>query len=137
MSDVVVQGGVSAETLRSISTPDRVESRLGTLEFVDGAPTEATAAHLMENDPQLLDNRRGRAILSYLRNKAASRDGQIAHLATRLLREGQITTASGLSLEAGELAGGKLSGGALLEGRVPGGELSGCSGASSSSGFFA
>ncbi|HEY5362389.1 MAG TPA: DUF1254 domain-containing protein [Streptosporangiaceae bacterium] len=41
--------GVSAETLRSISTPDRVESRLGPLEFVDGAPTEATAAVLYDN----------------------------------------------------------------------------------------
>ena len=35
--------GVSGETLRSISTPDRVESRLGTLEFDDGAPTKSTA----------------------------------------------------------------------------------------------
>ena len=34
---------VSAETLRSISTPDRVDSRLGTLEFDDGAPSAATA----------------------------------------------------------------------------------------------
>src|SRR5688572_30865803 len=41
--------GVSAETLRSISTPDRVESRLGTLEFDDGAPSEATAALLYDN----------------------------------------------------------------------------------------
>ena len=40
--------GVSAETLRSISTPDRVESRLGTLEFRDGAPTEATAGLLYD-----------------------------------------------------------------------------------------
>jgi hypothetical protein len=39
---------VSAETLRSISTPDRVESRLGTLEFRDGAPTEATAELLYD-----------------------------------------------------------------------------------------
>ena len=30
---------VSSETLRSISTPERFESRLGTLEFVDGVPT--------------------------------------------------------------------------------------------------
>jgi hypothetical protein len=29
------QDGVPAETLRSISTPDRVDSRLGTLEFCD------------------------------------------------------------------------------------------------------
>jgi hypothetical protein len=41
--------GVLAETLRSISTPDRVESRLGTLEFVDGAPSEATAALLYDH----------------------------------------------------------------------------------------
>lgn len=40
--------GVSAETLRSISTPDRVESRLGTLEFRDGAPTKATAELLYD-----------------------------------------------------------------------------------------
>lgn len=45
----VAQQGVSAETLRSISTPDRVESRLGTLEFVDGAPTKATSAVLYDN----------------------------------------------------------------------------------------
>jgi hypothetical protein len=33
---------VSADTLRSISTPDRVDSRLGTLEFVDGFPSPQT-----------------------------------------------------------------------------------------------
>jgi hypothetical protein len=33
---------VSAEELRSISTPDRVESKIGTLEYKDGAPTPAT-----------------------------------------------------------------------------------------------
>ena len=41
--------GVSAETLRSISTPDRVESRLGSLEFRDGAPTKATAELLYDH----------------------------------------------------------------------------------------
>ena len=40
---------VSAETLKSISTPDEVESRLGTLEFDDGAPSEATAALLYDH----------------------------------------------------------------------------------------
>ena len=40
---------MSAETLKSISTPDRVESRLGTLEFDDGAPSDATAALLYDN----------------------------------------------------------------------------------------
>ena len=43
------QSGVSAAELASISTPDRVESRLGTLEFVDGAPTAATSAVLYDN----------------------------------------------------------------------------------------
>jgi hypothetical protein len=37
------QENISSETLRSISTPDRVESRLDTLEFDDGAPSAATA----------------------------------------------------------------------------------------------
>jgi hypothetical protein len=41
--------GVSTETLKSISTPDKVESRLGTLEFDDGAPSEATAALLYDH----------------------------------------------------------------------------------------
>jgi hypothetical protein len=41
--------GVSAETLKSLSTPDQVESRLGKLEFDDGAPSEETAALLYDN----------------------------------------------------------------------------------------
>ena len=41
--------GVSAQTLKSISTPDRVESRLGRLEFHDGAPSETTADLLYEH----------------------------------------------------------------------------------------
>jgi hypothetical protein len=46
---VTGQKGVTAETLQSVSTPDRVESRLGTLEFDDGAPTPATAELLYDN----------------------------------------------------------------------------------------
>ena len=41
--------GVPSETLKAISTPDRVESRLGTLEFNDGAPSEATATLLYDH----------------------------------------------------------------------------------------
>ena len=37
---------VADETLHAISTPDRVESRLSTLELDDGAPSEDTAALL-------------------------------------------------------------------------------------------
>ena len=40
---------VAGETLHAISTPDRVESRLGTLEFDDGAPSEETAALLYDH----------------------------------------------------------------------------------------
>jgi hypothetical protein len=41
--------GVSSETLASISTPDQIDSRLGTLEFKDGAPTNATAELLYDH----------------------------------------------------------------------------------------
>ena len=34
---------VSGETLRSISAPERLDSRLGTLDFVDGCPSPATS----------------------------------------------------------------------------------------------
>ena len=40
---------ISPETPESVLTRDRVESRLGTLEFKDGAPSEATAALLYDN----------------------------------------------------------------------------------------
>ena len=49
VSGAAQQQGVSAETLASISTPDRVDSRLGTLEFTDGAPSEATAQLLYDH----------------------------------------------------------------------------------------
>ena len=34
---------VSSETVRSISAPDRLESRIGGLDFVDGFPRAATS----------------------------------------------------------------------------------------------
>lgn len=43
------QAGVTSTDLTSFSTPDTVESRLGTLTFSDGAPSEATAALLYDN----------------------------------------------------------------------------------------
>jgi hypothetical protein len=46
---MVITHGVSAQNIESASTPDRVESRLGTLEFNDGAPSDATAALLYDN----------------------------------------------------------------------------------------
>jgi hypothetical protein len=40
---------VSNETLQSISTPDKVETRLGPLGFKDGAPNPATVARVYDN----------------------------------------------------------------------------------------
>jgi len=39
---------VSKETLQAISTPDKVETRLGTLEFKDGVPTAETASRVYD-----------------------------------------------------------------------------------------
>ena len=39
----------TVDMLASITTPDTVETRLGTLEFDDGAPSEETAALLYDN----------------------------------------------------------------------------------------
>jgi hypothetical protein len=41
--------GIAKEVWESISTPDKVESRIGALEFDDGAPSDATAALLYDN----------------------------------------------------------------------------------------
>ena len=38
----IVQADVSMETLKSISIPDKIETSIGTLEFFDGVPTDAT-----------------------------------------------------------------------------------------------
>jgi len=40
---------VSKETLQSISTPDKVETRLGTLDFKDGMPSKDTVAKVYDN----------------------------------------------------------------------------------------
>ena len=40
---------LAAEVLASLSTPDRVESRIGTLEFTDGAPTAKTVETLYDH----------------------------------------------------------------------------------------
>src|SRR5687767_11296336 len=49
MSTTRSSAAVSAQALESVSTPDRVESRLGTLEFDDGAPSEKTAAMVYDH----------------------------------------------------------------------------------------
>jgi hypothetical protein len=68
---------------------------------------EATAQHLLESDPQLLDNRRGRAVLAHIKNETSVRESQLARLAQRLLREGQLQSGAHLTLDASELAQGE------------------------------
>jgi len=46
---VPVTAQVSQEALESISTPDKVETSIGTLEFFDGIPTKETAERLYDN----------------------------------------------------------------------------------------
>ena len=49
------QAQVSAETLKSISIPDKVETSIGKLEFFDGVPKDATVTAVYDN----LDKMRG------------------------------------------------------------------------------
>ncbi|MDF7806927.1 hypothetical protein P4E94_05715 [Pontiellaceae bacterium B12219] len=58
----VAQAEVSKETLESISIPDKVKTSIGTLEFFDGVPTDATISKIYDN----LD--RSRAVQVYLDN---------------------------------------------------------------------
>ncbi len=52
---VAARADVSVETLKSISTPDKVESSIGTLEFTHGVPTKKT----VETAYDYLDTMRG------------------------------------------------------------------------------
>jgi len=62
----VTSAEVSEETLRSISMPDKVETSLGTLEFFDGVPNDASIDKLYDN----LDRMRGVEV--YLNNSGAA-----------------------------------------------------------------
>ena len=61
----VVQAEVSAEVLKSLSVPDKIETPIGKLEFFDGVPTDATVEALYDN----LD--RMRAVEVFLDNVGA------------------------------------------------------------------
>jgi len=61
----VVQAEVSAEVLKSLSVPDKIETPVGKLEFFDGVPTDATVDALYDN----LD--RMRAVEVFLDNVGA------------------------------------------------------------------
>jgi hypothetical protein len=64
---------------------------------------ENAAATLCTQDPALLDNRRGRAILEHLERDAPARDHALSKITTRLYLEGEIALANGATLEASEL----------------------------------
>lgn len=66
---------------------------------------EATAQHLLESDPQLLDNRRGRAILQHLKADVPQREVSLSRIGARLLREGQIMSGTGAAIDAADLIG--------------------------------
>jgi hypothetical protein len=48
-TDKGIEMTVSADTLHSISTPDRVETRLGALELIDGVPSRATSERVYDH----------------------------------------------------------------------------------------
>ena len=61
-----VQAEVSPQTLEAISIPDKVDTPIGTLEFFDGVPTDATVDTVYDN----LD--RMRALQVFLDNQGAA-----------------------------------------------------------------
>jgi hypothetical protein len=65
---------------------------------------EATAASLLMHDPELQDNRRGRALLERLRADASVRDADTRRLARQLFFEGEILVANAAAFAASELA---------------------------------
>ncbi|MEO1191824.1 MAG: DUF1254 domain-containing protein [Pseudomonadota bacterium] len=72
-----VQAEVSEATLQSISIPDKVETSIGTLEFFDGVPKDATIQAVYENLDRMravdvyLDNMGGVSINSVMDGLAA------------------------------------------------------------------
>jgi hypothetical protein len=49
MSDIVKPDGYNTPVPAKVLTPDRVETRIGTLEFADGCPTVATSQLLYDH----------------------------------------------------------------------------------------
>ena len=73
MSDTVTPEGFNTPIPAKIMTPDRVETRIGTLEFDDGFPTQATAELLFDH----LDFLRG--VEAFLSRRAGGVAGGDAH----------------------------------------------------------
>ena len=68
---------------------------------------EATAGALLREDPQLLDNRRGRTVLHHVAQEQEPREALLERVCVRLLREGEIIAGDGAAIEAGDLALGE------------------------------
>ena len=66
LTGLPVSAEVAPAELNAISIPDKVETSIGTLEFFDGVPTDATVEALYDN----LD--RMRAVEVYLNNQGAA-----------------------------------------------------------------
>jgi len=67
---------------------------------------EVAGAHLVTQDPNLLDNRRGRAVLEHLERERTARESALERVVRRLYLEGELVLGQGAALEASELAGG-------------------------------
>lgn len=76
---------------------------------------EATAQHSLLHDPQLSDNRRGRAVLEYLKGGLAEREAGLGRIVVRLLFEGTLVSSAGAVIDGGELAAGSGGWGTTLE----------------------
>jgi len=68
---------------------------------------EAAAGALLREDPQLLDNRRGRAVLHHIAQEQEPREALLERVCVRLLREGELIAGDGAAIEAADLALGE------------------------------
>ncbi len=70
MTDASAPEGYNTSIPAKIMTPDRVDTRIGTLEFIDGFPTAATVCDALErsrtvgrnSDPELWDSQMARGM---------------------------------------------------------------------------
>ena len=67
---------------------------------------EVAGAHLVRQDPNQLDNRRGRAVLEHIERERPAREAALERIVRRLYLEGELVLGDGAVLEASELSGG-------------------------------
>jgi hypothetical protein len=78
--------GFNNKIPESILTPDKVETRIGTLEFFDGIPNKKTADVLFDN----LDNNRGQQVFLNGMPAASFQAGRIGHIALGQKKANQL-----------------------------------------------